>query len=289
MLRLSLLLLLTCAASALALPFETARFASLHRESQSLAASLFSRLASQQAVGVFTAPAPTDLRGPCPFINMLANHGYLPRNGKGITETMLSTVFNEQLGTSPIFGALFAKVAFNKFKGADSLLNLDSLLKRVGAGGVEHDASQSRADKSVQPDQSKADPNRIEANIKAMGKSTDTDIISFDDIAKLRATLNAASEAANPKLLSDPTLLWKQQKLIATAEACLLLGVASGADGKSLTVANYRSIMATSKFPVPFVKSGAWFGYGVTDIVSCVIKMGFKKEDVKVEDLGYFA
>lgn len=29
----------------------------------------------------FIAPGPTDQRGPCPGMNTLANHGYLPRNG----------------------------------------------------------------------------------------------------------------------------------------------------------------------------------------------------------------
>lgn len=29
----------------------------------------------------FQAPGPGDSRGPCPGLNLLANHGYLPRNG----------------------------------------------------------------------------------------------------------------------------------------------------------------------------------------------------------------
>ena len=30
----------------------------------------------------FIAPGPDDARGPCPGLNALANHGYLPRNGR---------------------------------------------------------------------------------------------------------------------------------------------------------------------------------------------------------------
>ncbi|KAJ6491685.1 Chloroperoxidase [Mycena vitilis] len=33
----------------------------------------------------FIPPKPTDLRGPCPALSALANHGYLPRNGQNIT------------------------------------------------------------------------------------------------------------------------------------------------------------------------------------------------------------
>ena len=29
----------------------------------------------------FIAPGASDLRGPCPGLNALANHGYIPRNG----------------------------------------------------------------------------------------------------------------------------------------------------------------------------------------------------------------
>ncbi|EEB97921.1 hypothetical protein MPER_02663, partial [Moniliophthora perniciosa FA553] len=31
------------------------------------------------------APGPDDARGPCPGLNTLANHGFLPRDGKNIT------------------------------------------------------------------------------------------------------------------------------------------------------------------------------------------------------------
>ncbi|KAL8948337.1 MAG: hypothetical protein Q9183_007695, partial [Haloplaca sp. 2 TL-2023] len=34
--------------------------------------------------GTFLPPQPTDLRSPCPVLNTLANHGYLPRNGRSI-------------------------------------------------------------------------------------------------------------------------------------------------------------------------------------------------------------
>ncbi|KAI1206994.1 Cloroperoxidase [Annulohypoxylon truncatum] len=33
----------------------------------------------------WTAPGTTDVRGPCPMLNTLANHGFLPHTGKGIT------------------------------------------------------------------------------------------------------------------------------------------------------------------------------------------------------------
>jgi hypothetical protein len=41
----------------------------------------------------FIAAAPSDLRGPCPGLNALANHGYIPRNGiVPVLEAILTSV-----------------------------------------------------------------------------------------------------------------------------------------------------------------------------------------------------
>ncbi|CAN9089997.1 unnamed protein product [Alternaria alternata] len=45
----------------------------------------------------YIAPGPNDLRGPCPGINVLANHGYIPRNGIS-TITQMTTAANEVFG-----------------------------------------------------------------------------------------------------------------------------------------------------------------------------------------------
>jgi hypothetical protein len=42
------------------------------------------------------APGPNDLRGPCPGINVMANHGYIPRNGIS-TVTQMTQAANEGL------------------------------------------------------------------------------------------------------------------------------------------------------------------------------------------------
>ncbi|KAA8620057.1 Peroxidase-2 domain containing protein [Pyrenophora tritici-repentis] len=44
----------------------------------------------------FQAPGPTDQRGPCPGLNTLANHGYIPRNG-------IATIGQIQAGTQALF------------------------------------------------------------------------------------------------------------------------------------------------------------------------------------------
>lgn len=44
----------------------------------------------------FKAPGPTDQRGPCPGLNTLANHGYIPRNG-------IATIGQINAGTARLF------------------------------------------------------------------------------------------------------------------------------------------------------------------------------------------
>ena len=44
----------------------------------------------------FVAPGPNDQRGPCPGLNAMANHGYLPHNGIAtISQFIESTVKGE--------------------------------------------------------------------------------------------------------------------------------------------------------------------------------------------------
>jgi peroxidase family protein len=54
------------------------------------------------------APArPTDLRSPCPLINAMANHGYLPRDGRNVRASELKKAM-DLTGLSTIMGSLLA-------------------------------------------------------------------------------------------------------------------------------------------------------------------------------------
>lgn len=58
----------------------------------------------------YIAPGPNDLRGPCPGLNTLANHGYLPRGGVATPQqivTAVQTGFNlgNDVATILAFGA----------------------------------------------------------------------------------------------------------------------------------------------------------------------------------------
>ncbi|KAJ6460561.1 Cloroperoxidase [Mycena sanguinolenta] len=84
----------------------------------------------------------SDVRSPCPGLNTLANHGYLPRTGRNITIPMIldaaSNAYNMDAG--PILPA----AKFGLLSGDELVsLSLDALRLH---GLIEHDASISRGD-----------------------------------------------------------------------------------------------------------------------------------------------
>ncbi|KAF4470461.1 Chloroperoxidase [Fusarium albosuccineum] len=87
---------------------------------------------------------PGDFRGPCPMMNTLANHGFLPRDGKNLTEEAVVGAlkrglnFDEALGKIMFEQALVANPEPNATFFTLDQLNVHNVL--------EHDASMSRLD-----------------------------------------------------------------------------------------------------------------------------------------------
>ncbi|KAJ7057667.1 Peroxidase, family 2-domain-containing protein [Mycena amicta] len=93
----------------------------------------------------FIAPGPGDQRSPCPGLNTLANHGYLPRNGQNFTvkELMDASVAGFNVNWDAILiAAKFGMMSRNDV-GSEENMSLGPLLLH---NLVEHDASISRND-----------------------------------------------------------------------------------------------------------------------------------------------
>ncbi|KAI2464906.1 Cloroperoxidase [Annulohypoxylon bovei var. microspora] len=90
------------------------------------------------------APGPNDFRGPCPMLNTLANHGFLPRDGKNLTlEATVNGLaeglnFNTSLATVMFHVATTANPTPNATFFTLDQLNVHNVL--------EHDGSLSRSD-----------------------------------------------------------------------------------------------------------------------------------------------
>ncbi|KAJ7756088.1 Chloroperoxidase [Mycena maculata] len=94
------------------------------------------------------APTATDVRSPCPGLNTLANHGYIPRNGKNISIPVILAGALEAFNMGP--DGLTQAAKFGLLSGdAPDTLDLDALkLHNL----IEHDASISRGDLAVTGD-----------------------------------------------------------------------------------------------------------------------------------------
>jgi len=90
------------------------------------------------------APSSTDRRSPCPMVNTLANHGFLPRDGLNISMDDLIVAFNASVNLASAATQLVgAKALLTSTTGNASTFNLDDLdIHEI----IEHDGSLSRND-----------------------------------------------------------------------------------------------------------------------------------------------
>ena len=103
-------------------------------------------VATAQNFSTWSPPGPGDVRSPCPGLNTLANHGFLPHDGKGITIPILIQALDYGMNV----GADFATVigAAGILSVPNDLLATSFDLNDVDEHNfpIEHDASLSRAD-----------------------------------------------------------------------------------------------------------------------------------------------
>ncbi|KAF7297994.1 HEME-HALOPEROXIDASE domain-containing protein [Mycena chlorophos] len=104
-------------------------------------ASLVQACPSQGKFG-FIPAKPTDLRSPCPALNSLANHGYLPRDGRNLTIRQVLQVSNDVYNVAPALLLGVAKLGLLTSNETDTF-TLDDLKLH---GTIEFDASLSRED-----------------------------------------------------------------------------------------------------------------------------------------------
>lgn len=81
------------------------------------------------AVGTYIPATPNDKRSPCPMINALANHGYLPRNGQNVTSTEMKEAMSIA-GLSTTLGTFFVNTVYNVHQPRDQKTEA-GLLSRI--------------------------------------------------------------------------------------------------------------------------------------------------------------
>lgn len=162
-------------------------------------------------------PTPTDRRSPCPMLNALANHGYLPRDGKDVSLADLVTGFKESINLAPEATFLVTVKALQASSTGNFLtLHLDDLNKHNSMSPllpfpynakddqhppvIEHDGSLSRAD-FHSGDNHTFQPALFASFLAHLGNHP---TISIPAAASARLARLAEARAANPEFSMSP-------------------------------------------------------------------------------------
>jgi len=246
------------------------------------------------AVGDYQAPGPNDCRSPCPAMNTLANHGYLPRDGKNINLPTLQNALQNKLGLSEGFAKTFASVAVKKFAGSPTgSFSLCDALKSDHSTGIEHRASLSRPDRmkyDAISDNTQRSPNPHQVDF-LLRSSSDGQMITVSDFIRARQSIWANTFHLDPSYQSDPQV--NKEKIVAAAEGCLLLGVLSGARNKGsyqVPVDYARTFILHETFPADWAPNTFAFGFGFTNVLGCMtqVLVGTAVDDVYHAIADYF-
>ncbi|KAK4951494.1 hypothetical protein LTR10_010470 [Elasticomyces elasticus] len=150
----------------------------------------------------YVPPKDGDSRSACPMLNAMANHGILPHDGKNITFTQLNQTVRQTFNFAasfcffvPNFSARFLNKSYSndRFNLADLNMHADN--------AIEHDASLTRQDVALVPDQGKPDLGLVHDLLEeATGKMPDgTPLLTKSDLSRALAKRRADARKTNPR------------------------------------------------------------------------------------------
>ncbi|KAL0566333.1 hypothetical protein V5O48_015684 [Marasmius crinis-equi] len=160
----------------------------------------------------FQAATEGDARGPCPGLNALANHGFLPHNGKNITIPMVLKAGREGFNVHRDLLIVAAKQGV-----VASALDDQFALTDIGLhGNIEHDASLSRVDRDLGDHLSFSE----EIYSTLANSNPDVDYYDTTSAGQVQKARQEHSQANNPKFRNTI-----KEFQIRTRESALYLAV----------------------------------------------------------------
>ncbi|KAI9496725.1 Chloroperoxidase [Zychaea mexicana] len=209
----------------------------------------------------YQRPAPDASRGPCPAINTLANHGFINRDGRNVTQKQLYEGV-VKLGMAPLAAHFISRLPYSMFKQHHppdgpfsyfrSAKTID--LEQLGIHNtIEHDVSLSRSDVNLPPYSTiQLVPERLEQMIYIAAKRTNGEkgdqqqkqqvYILDKDVYDHRKLCWLESIRDNPYLL-----VGLNQQMAITAETAAVLDIL----GRNLAISedHLRSFFLDEKIP----------------------------------------
>ncbi|KAL4250935.1 chloroperoxidase family protein [Abortiporus biennis] len=162
---------------------------------------------------VFCPPQEGDSRSPCPALNALANHGYLPRNGQQITNKMLYNSICEVYQISGPVAYLLSYGGLLKLGKGGDYISLHDLARKEK---LEHRASLFHADASIDSDYAPVVVDKVLTE-ETLSYSKDGVLFTMEDAAIARAK-RQASYPPDQQISAN-------QAFIARGEITILLNV----------------------------------------------------------------
>ncbi|KAF3009177.1 hypothetical protein E8E14_004825 [Neopestalotiopsis sp. 37M] len=137
------------------------------------------------------APQAGDSRSPCPMLNTLANHGFLPRNGLNVDAPTLRNALESNSFDPNALSDVIDQALSTSTTGNSSTFNLADVVKH---NVIEHDGSLSRDDLAHNGNDLNFDAD-IWAQVVAHFAN---DTISIETAARARADRIANAQSTNP-------------------------------------------------------------------------------------------
>ncbi|KAE8986294.1 hypothetical protein PR003_g20947 [Phytophthora rubi] len=176
-------------------------------------------------------------RSPCPGLNTLANHGYLPRDGKNITVKMALAAIRDKFNIAEDLAGVIGTLTPGRF-------DLNDLSKHNSP--IEHDASMARSDAYFGEDPAFVTPSLIN-DVLSYGLDGRIDVT---DVATIQANRVAYGQQCNPELDFSAT-----PAFLAHAEAALLLRAMGGENGNCSKTSFVSTFFLLETFPMDWRKS----------------------------------
>ncbi|KAJ3548152.1 heme-thiolate peroxidase [Coprinellus aureogranulatus] len=172
----------------------------------------------------FIPPTDADSRCSCPALNAMANHGILSHDGKNISFVQLGARIRTTYNFSSSFCYFVPAYAANML-GKDHAKDTFDLKELDLHNGIEHDASLTRQDVALEPDQSKPHVPFIKEFL-AEATGTDADgkrVLTIDDMSRFSAKRRVEAREGNPNFTLE-----KIHKTFGSTNASTLLTAFGG-------------------------------------------------------------
>ncbi|KAJ7072784.1 Chloroperoxidase [Mycena amicta] len=214
----------------------------------------------------FIAPGPTDQRGPCPGMNTLANHGYIPRNGIATFEDIVSGMM-EALNVEINFGSFLVAANMlmrgNPFVNKLSIGGQSSLVPplpyNIGSaagpggialhGGFEGDASMTRADVNIGDNRNFQDL-LYDMDLLQLGKFGDDGPDGNSTVFNVATMAAIKSHTILSNQASDPNFAMPVRRFNAMfTEASFILDIFANGTTQQATLPIIGSFLRNQTFP----------------------------------------